>query len=454
MAIVDANGRPINTSVLDDEIARASITSIRNVFHESIARGLTPAKLGALLTQVDEEGDPRDYLTLAEEMEERDPNYRSKLSIRKMATQALPIQVAAADPDDARSVEIQEFVQSELDNEQSGIVDAIGHLLDAIGKGYSVVEIMWQRDSDRWFPLSYEWRDPRFFRYDRNRGDELMLLTEEEPAEGVPLEPAKFMLHEPAMKSGLQIRGGLARVIAALHLYKSFALRDWMVFAELFGMPIRLGKYDTVANNPADIATLRTAVGNIGTDAAAVIPKSMMIEFIEAARSGDGKGLFEVLATWLDKQTTLAVLGTNATSEEGGSFAKARALEEIRDDILKSDARQISTTINRDLVRPLVDLNFGPQPRGMYPTAALLVEDDEDLVAFANAITPFIDRGLEVEQAPVRDKFKLQEPAEGASILKPKGGGGGFGGGTPEPEPPGPEPEPDAAALIDGGAVA
>lgn len=421
MPILDARGNPINTARLQDEIAFASISSIRNPFREGVAGNLTPQRLARILLEVDQTNHPTDYLKLAEEMEERDPHYRSVLNnSRKVAVQQLPIMVKAAS-DDTDDVERAEETQAMLD--APALTDGLFHMLDALGKGYSAVEIMWRRDVDRWDPIEYKWRDPNFFRFDRDSGEELRLRTDEDSVDGVPLEPCKFVVHRPVMKSGLTIRGGLARVVAALHLYKSFALKDWMVFAEVFGMPLRVGKYSTAQNNEADIATLRTAVANIGTDAAAVIPQSMMIEFIEASKVGDGKGLFSVLTDWLDKQVSKAVLGQTMTTDEGSSLSQASVHEEVRQDIKKSDARQLSNTLNLQLVKPFNDLNFGPPPSGIYPIAALVIEEDEDLLSFSQSLTPFIDRGLRVEQSAVRDKFKLQEPDEDAEILQPQGAG-------------------------------
>lgn len=418
MPILDAQGNPVNTARLQDEIAFASISSIRNPFRQGVAGNLTPARLAVILLEVDQTNHPTDYLKLAEEMEERDPHYRSVLGTRKVAVQQLPIMVKAAS-DDPRDVEMAEATQAMLD--APALTDGLFHMLDALGKGYSVVEIIWLRDVDRWTPIQYKWRDPNFFRFDRDAGEELRLRTDEDSVDGVPLEPCKFIVHRPVMKSGLTIRGGLARVVAALHLYKSFALKDWMVFAEVFGMPLRIGKYETSQNNEKDIATLRTAVANIGTDAAAVIPKSMMIEFIEASKVGDGEGLFAVLADWLDKQTSKAVLGQTMTTDDGSSLSQASVHNEVRNDIKESDARQLSNTLNLQLVKPLIDLNFGPPPSGVYPLAALVIEQDEDLVAYSKSLGPFIDRGLRVEQSAVRDKFKLQEPADDAEILQPQG---------------------------------
>ena len=58
---------------------------------------LTPARLARILKESgDPGGDFRDYLTLAEEMEEREPQYRMALAQRKLAIRNLSPVVEAA----------------------------------------------------------------------------------------------------------------------------------------------------------------------------------------------------------------------------------------------------------------------------------------------------------------------------------------------------------------------
>lgn len=45
----------------------------------------------------------------------------------------------------------------------------------------------------------------------------------------------------------------------------------------------------------------------------------------------------------------------------------------MRDDIRDDDAEALEETINRDLVRPFIDLNFGPQQQ--YPEVQLRVAE-------------------------------------------------------------------------------
>lgn len=108
---------------------------------------------------------------------------------------------------------------------------------------------------------------------------------------GVALAPYKFIVHLPRIRSGLPIRGGLARLAAVGYMCKAWTWKDWMGFADIFGMPMRVGRYGPSASKD-DINTLMSAVANLGSDAAAVIPDSMKIDFTHAANvAGAGTSL-------------------------------------------------------------------------------------------------------------------------------------------------------------------
>ena len=118
------------------------------------------------------------------------------------------------------------------------VIDA----LDALGKGYSLIEIPWSR-GEHWEPERYQWRDPRWFVPDHDDGRTLRLYDEADPVYGVPVEPYKWIQFLPKIKSGLPIRGGLGRMAAIAYLCKSYSITDWVRFSEVFGQPFRVGKY-------------------------------------------------------------------------------------------------------------------------------------------------------------------------------------------------------------------
>lgn len=415
MLLYDHKGRPIDEDLLTEEVAKVSMVGVRTVWHDSVAFSLTPQRLAQVIRAVDQ-NDILEYLTLAEEMEERDLHYHSVLATRKLAVGGLNVVVEAA-TDDPRDVEIADFVREVAECEEVG--DLLADQLDALGKGYSVSEIMWDRDGPRWVPAEYIWRDPRFFQFDMETGQKLRLRDENYPVDGMPLPGYKFIQHRPRLKTGLPIRGGLARLAVVAYMCKSYSLKDWLAFAEVFGMPLRLGKYGLGAT-PEQKAELLRAVANLGTDAAGIIPEGMTIELIEATRGQGGEKLFEGLAEWLDRQVSKGVLGQTASTEgTPGKLGADDAQENVRSDIKTSDAVQLQNTLRRDLVRPLVDLNYGPLPRNRYPKLRLAAEEAEDLQALSVSLPPFINLGLRVEESVIRDKFGLPEPEEGAQLLKP-----------------------------------
>jgi phage gp29-like protein len=50
-----------------------------------------------------------------------------------------------------------------------------------------------------------------------------------------------------------------------MYLFKNYALKDWMGFAEVFGMPLRVGKYEPGASR-ADRESLIQAVRSLVGD--------------------------------------------------------------------------------------------------------------------------------------------------------------------------------------------
>lgn len=411
--ILGPDGEPIRKEALTQAVATASLTGVRTVWHHgSMATNLTPDRLARILRNA-EDGEHKDYLTLAEEMEEREPHYASVLGTRKRAVSGLEVAVESAS-DEKSMVAMADAVRELARAPQFG--DMLDDALDALGKGYSAIEIMWDRTAAQWLPGEYVWRDPRFFMLDRIEGRELRLIDEADLFNGVRLPAYKFIVHRPRLKSGLTIRGGLARLVSISYMCKAFTVTDWLAFAEVFGMPLRLGRYGPNATEN-DIRTLINAVANIGSDAAAVLPDSMRIDFQEAGRATGGQELFENLASWLDKQTSKAVLGQTMTADDGSSQSQAQVHNEVRGDILRSDARQLENTLNRDLVKPFIDLNFGPQQ--VYPRIQLLVREAEDIAGLADALEKLVPLGLRVEQSVVRDKLGIPEPAKNAELLVP-----------------------------------
>jgi phage gp29-like protein len=413
MALVDQYGRPIDTKALKEEKAGPSTTGVRQVISGHPAQGLTPLRLAGILRDA-EEGDATRYLELAEEMEEKDLHYQSVMGTRKRQVAQLTVTVepASDSPEDVKNAElVEQFLRrDELEDEMFDI-------LDAVGKGYSVTEILWETSERQWMPQRLEWRYPQWFEFDRDTGAKL--LRRDDAAENgglVELEPFKFILHRVRAKSGLTIRGGLARVACWSYLFKNYDIKDWVQFVETYGQPLRVGKYPASAS-PADRDTLLRAVANIAADAAAIIPEGMTIEFIKDTTARATSEIYQSLAVYLDAQISKAVLGQTLTTQEGssGSYSLGKVHDEVRGDIERADAKVLAGTLNRDLVRPIVDLNRGPQKA--YPKICIGRDEEVNVQELADALAKLVPVGLRVSESEVRAKIGLSEPDDKDDVL-------------------------------------
>ncbi len=394
MPLYDAWGRPIRTRDLRAPLAGPTVTGVRSPLAGHPARGLTPGRLAGLLLAA-EQGDETAYLELAEEMEEKDLHYRAVLATRKLQVAGLEMTVEAASdaPADVRA--------ADLVRDCLGVVrPALFDMLDALGKGFSVCEILWETSGSRWAPREIVWRDPRWFTFEAATGDGPFLRGENGLPE--PLAPAKFLVHTPRSKSGLPIRGGLARAAAWCWLFKNFDLKAWVLFAEVYGHPLRVGRYGPEATEE-DRQILLRAVRDISSDHAAIIPQSMALEFIDARAQGNAD-IFERLADYLDRQMSKLVLGQTGTTDTGSRVGTADAHERVRADIERADAEQLAAT-----------LNLGDAPA--LPRLRLFRPEQEDLDGMVARLAALVPLGLRVEASAVRDRLGFPDPDPDAPCL-------------------------------------
>ncbi|TMV09828.1 DUF935 domain-containing protein [Ruegeria sediminis] len=421
--LLDRWGNPVRRAVLRDEVAAPTIGGVRSPISGYPADGLNPQRLASILREADA-GDPLRYLELAEAIEERDAHYLGVLGTRKRSVSQLDITVEPGD-DSALAQDMAKRVRHWLKRDE--LTDELFDILDAIGKGYSFTEIMWETSQGQWQPARLEWRDPRWFRFARH--DLASPLMLDPNGHELPLPAFKFIFATMKAKSGLPLRAGIARVAAWSWMFKAFTQRDWAIFTQTYGQPLRIGKYGP-GTSEEDRAKLFRAVSNIAGDCAAIVPESMMIEFVETANLGSSTDHYERRSDWLDKQTSKLVLGQTATTDAvTGGLGSGKEHREVQQDIERADARALAAILNRDLVQPWMQLEFGTLQG--CPRLVLARPDEEDLSAFSSAISPLIAQGLRVKEAEVLAKFGLSEPGEGDRIIANPAQPGPSGVGNP-----------------------
>lgn len=410
--IVDQYGQPLRRELLTRSIGGPTLAGVRSPIAGYPADGMNPSRLADLLREA-AEGEPLRYFELAEVIEERDLHYAGVMATRKRSVSQIDVTAEAAS-DDAEDVKKADMIRDWLKRDE--LSDEIFDMLDAIGKGVSFTEIIWDSSEGQFMPKALEWRDPRWFNFDRRDLRTPMLRGGVDGnALQEPLPAFKFIVTQIKAKSGLPVRSGLARLAAWAWMFKAFTQRDWAIFTQTYGQPVRIGKFHEGAA-AEDKATLWRAVANIAGDCAAIIPASMEIEFVEAKNVTAGSELYEKRADWLDRQMSKAVLGQTTTTDAiSGGHAVSQEHRQVQEDIETADCKSLAATINRDLIRPWIDLEFGPQKR--YPRVVIARPKQEDLQQLTESLNVLVPLGMRVSSSEVRDKFGLSDPAKDDELL-------------------------------------
>ena len=402
----------MDTGVLRPVMARVAARDVNDKYAEYPSNGLNPRRLARILREADE-GNVRMQMELFEEMEEKDPHLFSQMQTRKLAVTGLDWEVQPFSEDE-RDKEIADFVSEQLksiENFDEVLID----MLDAIGKGISIMEIAWAVEDGRDIIENIEYVHPKKLLWDAAT-DEMKICTSEYPA-GVSLPENKFVVHKYKAKSGHAGRAGIMRVVSWMYLFKNYDIKDWVSFCEVFGMPLRLGKYDASASEE-DKKQLMEAIVSLGTDAAGIVPTSTMIEFIESQKTTSVE-IYEKLARYCDEQVSKAILGQTLTSDSGGgSYAQSKTHNEVRHDLTVADAKALAVTIRRDIIRPLVEFNFGMDADiPLFGFSCHEVEDQKEVAEIYRTLV--CEMGLDIPKSHIYKKFNIPKPEEGEEILKP-----------------------------------
>ncbi len=261
--------------------------------------------------------------------------------------------------------------------------------------------------------------------------------------EGLPLQPLGWVLHRHRSKSGWLARSGLFRVLVWTFLLKGYARGDFAEFLEIHGLPLRVGTYPTTATKE-DKAALKRAIQAIGHDAAGIIPDGMLIDFKEAAKGSEKP--FEAMLAHCERGQSKAILGGTLTSQADGKSstnALGKIHDEVRRDIMASDARQIASTITQQLLMPLAVLNQGVSDPALLPWFKFDVSDPADLGELAEAL-PKLAECMRIPEAWAHEKAGIPLPEGDEPVLR-------VAGQAQEPPLNGkPKPAPLTAALTAG----
>jgi phage gp29-like protein len=450
MALVDQYGKEIKSG--KPILEKIAVQTVRDRYSSYPSQGLTAERLATILKEADQ-GYVFRQAELFEEMEEKDGHLASELQKRKLAVAGLEweVQPASESAEDKKialaAKEMLGYIGSSLDADEDldGFDGALTDIMDAVGKGFSCGEIVWDMSEGQVWVDSINYCHPKKFTFNGRPENQTgvvtaglgrllgypRLITDAEPVWGEELPPNKFVFFRHKARSGATSRGGLLRPCAYLYLFKNYDIKDWLVFNELFSVPMRVGKYKPGATTD-EIEKLKQAVFNLGVDAAAVVSESTVIELLESAQRTQSSG-FKDLAEFCEKTQTKVILGHTGSSEgTPGKLGSEDQAKELRQDLKKADAKALERCVRLRLLGPWTMFNYGPD--AAVPNFKLQYEQGEDLEKTSKVYAALV-RDMGYDQIPVshvQEKFNLPAPKEGEPTVKPPQPANPFGNMTAE----------------------
>lgn len=300
-----------------------------------------------------------------------DSQVKSVLGQRQLAVTKCEWKVDPAS-DDAIDVKAAEFLKEQLEGIGWDRVTTL--MLFGIFYGYSVAEIIYERQGNMVGLSAVKVRDRKRFRFD----DEcrLRLLTMDNMFDGKLVEAPYFWHFATGADHDDEPYGqGLAHWLYWPVFFKRHGLKSWLTFLEKFAVPTAVGKYDARSTDAKERHQLLSAGAALGTDASVILPKDMELELLEAARSGTGD--YKALHDAMDATMAKVVLGQTASSQgTPGKLGNDELQGDVRQDLIKADADLICESFNLGPARWLTAWNFSSaQP----PKVSRIVEEPEDL---------------------------------------------------------------------------
>jgi phage gp29-like protein len=433
----------------DPQLDSLRIDLTRGLNFDRLARFLREGLLGEIAETV----------AMFEEMESVDDRLRSVFETRRAAVLNLEFEVVSAAEVTKRQIDktladdAAAFIREEIDRLDEPFQATLSHMARATSSNIAVTELIW--DGGQLAHL--EAIPSRRLSMKPSESLEIRVRTSEDRVWGIVAAPPQFLVHVPAAVSGSPIERSLMRCLAMLFLLRKLAIADWGIFCELFGMPVRVGRYEPSAT-PEEKAKLEAMLRGMGSQAWAMVSKAVELELKESTNRGISP--YQGFCDWLSRQMSIAALGGNLSSDTTGgtgTYSTGKVQEGVRDDLRDADINAEGRTVRGQIFSPMTSRKF-LRPDVPVPYFRRVKPETFDRLQEAQLFSEFQRAGGNIGVEYAHKRLHIPKPADGEEVLQPRsvavdplavGAGLGDDDGLAKNEPPG-KPEPPRGQANDG----
>ena len=325
----------------------------------NLVRGLTVESLNRQLDAY-HQGYLRDMAATWELIENRDIFIKSVAAKRKKsaARNAWEIHTLDQSPEALRQKAALEYFYNNLSAthaldtaERGGLPLLARQMMDAVGKGHAVHEILWQPRAGG--QLTAEFRCVPLWFFENTTGT-LRFLEAEFAMFGSPLDEGGWLLS----------RGdGLMEACSVAYVIKKLPLESWLHYCELFGIPAVIG-HTPAAKATADWKYMEELVRSVATGGSGLLATTEAIELLETR--GAAHLPFPPLIEYMDRAIAALWRGSDLSTISRVNAVGASLQTEETELLVEDDAAWLSETLNLQIDRRVIQHLFGDVPHRAY----------------------------------------------------------------------------------------
>ena len=343
---------------------------------------------------------------------------KAAINTKRFALLAKPWQVFPSERNSARAAEMRDFVEDALrgmtgpDGGARDFRHSLFQMMAAFYRGYSVSELVWRlEEKGRWagrFTLAaLKAKSPKQIGFEVDDYLNIEAITSWTPVAGfttVPREKCVLYIYNP--HDELPYGDSDLRSVYKHWWSKDALVKFWNLALQKYGAPMMFAQS---SSSGAESERLLNLLQSVQQDASAIFPRDVTPQLLQSNMNADA---FVNAVDWHNQQIAQGILLQTLTSGEGRRSG-GRALGIVHFNVLlyalENAKADIEAAVNTQIVKLLIDYNYGPLDGATkYPRFALGAIDEKDIGQLASAYDVLLTHGVvgNREQA-VREAFGL-----------------------------------------------
>ena len=327
----------------------------------------------------------------------KDAQVKACLAIKKASVLSRGWEIQPVKSDGARGKEVAEFCSWALEEMKGSVLTALWNICDAIAKGYSIQNLVWQviktgKWAGKWSPLFLKSKDPGDWGFDVDEYKNITALRHY--LDDKTFDVSQFVVYSYNPEYSNPYGVSDLRSCYRNWWSKDLLTRFWNLYLEKYGSPTVKGSYRRGTPKAAQ-AELLKVLSKIQQQSAVVIPEDMKAELLETIRQGDVG--YRIAVEFHNKEIAKSILNMTLITDDSSQGISSFAMAKVHLDVLRMCLKGLKldleeTVMKEQVLRPMVRYNFGVDVP--VPNFSLGPMEDRELAPLSTGIKNLVDCGV------------------------------------------------------------